>query len=87
MINKERNIRFNITISKKQYAWLLDFSKKKHLTISKLISWLLAKKTQDVVATLNLNKNPQEEVEKIEQELIADEEMNSLLDTLNRMKK
>lgn len=68
MINKERNIRFNITISKKQYAWLKEFSEKKHLTISKLIAWLLAKKTKDVISTLNLNNNPQEEIEKVERE-------------------
>ena len=67
-INKERNVRFNITISKKQYTWLRDFSKKKHLRISQLISWLLAKKTKDVIDTLNLNTQPIEEVNKLEEE-------------------
>ena len=77
-INKDRNVRFNITISKKQYQWLKDFSKKKHLRISQLISWLLAKKTKDVIDTLNLNTKPQEEIEKIEEEQISNEELAEL---------
>ena len=88
MINKERNVRFNITISKKQYEWLRDFSNKKHLRISQLISWLLAKKTKDVIDTLNLNTQPQEEVNKLEnEEIVTDEELASLLTSLDKMKK
>ena len=84
MINKDRNVRFSITISKKQYQWLKDFSEKKHLRISQLISWLLAKKTKDVIDTLNLNTQPQEEVNKMEsEEIITDEEIASLLNKLN----
>lgn len=87
MINKDRNVRFNITISKKQYEWLRDFSNKKHLRISQLISWLLAKKTKDVIDTLNLNTKPQEEVNKLEsEEIITDEELNSLLAELHSKK-
>lgn len=65
-INTDRNVRFNITISKKQFKWLKEFSEKKHLRISQLISWLLAKKTKDVIDTLNLNTQPHEEVNRIE---------------------
>lgn len=87
MINTDRNIRFNITISKKQYAWLKDFSKKKGLRISQLISWLLAKKTKDVIDTLNLTTNPHEEVEKKEIEYVSDEEMEELMKQLNEVGK
>lgn len=68
MIDTKKNVRIIITISKKQFKWIEDFSNKKHLSKSKLISWLLAKKTEDVISTLKLNTNPKEEVAKVKQE-------------------
>lgn len=89
MINKDKNVRVFITLSIKQNKWLDDFSKKKHLTKSKLISWLLAKKTQDVIDTLNLNTHPQEEVKKINDinDEITDDELNKLFNELEKRKK
>lgn len=89
MIDKSKNVRIFITISKKQYDWLSDFSKKKHLTKSKLISWLLAKKTKDVIDTLNLNTHPQEEVKKIEdvEPEVTDEELNKMFEYLEKNRK
>lgn len=87
-INKDRNVRFNITISKKQYNWLHDFSKKKHLRISQLISWLLAKKTKDVIDTLNLNTQPYEEVKKVEEEEeISEQEIKDMFKSLEERRK
>lgn len=81
-INTDRNVRFCITISKKQYNWLNDFSKKKHLRISQLISWLLAKKTKDVIDTLNLNTQPHEEIKKIDYEEISEEDITKEIEKL-----
>ena len=90
MINQDKNIRIYITISKKQYNWLEDFASKKNITKSKLISWLLAKKTKDVIDTLKLDKQPLEAVEETSDNIdkeISDEEIRKCFESLEETKR
>ena len=54
MIN-QNNERITITISKAQAQWIKTICKKASITISKYISWTLAKKAEELLKVLNQN--------------------------------
>lgn len=95
MINKN-NIRFCITLSKRQYTWLNNFSKSLNLTTSKVIAWMLSKKSKEIKDIILLTMKPNDAIEKldqenintkIEEESISDEELNNILNDLENLKK
>ena len=59
---KDTNQRVTITITKKQYKWLLDQSLKKEITISKFISWLLIAKCNEIYDYMRFNVNSMDEL-------------------------
>lgn len=85
MAVKKSNTRIIITISKKQYNWLVDLCSKKQMKMSKLISWLLWQKTKDVEHTTQLLNDPEEAISKMEEETISDEEFNKALEKLGQI--
>lgn len=59
---KNDNIRFNITLSKKQYKWLSEICKKRGISKSKFINWILSLKAREMIELLNINKYSLEEL-------------------------
>lgn len=87
MINKKRNVRVQLTLSKQQYSWLEKFAKNKGITISKLVSWLLTKKSKEVTEAIELNEQPLKAVEHLEnEEQISDQEMLEIINKITNHK-
>lgn len=54
---KESNERLQITMSKKQRKWLLEFCKNHDITPSKYICWMLSKKAEEMLLLLKINED------------------------------
>lgn len=65
MAVKKSNKRITITISKNQFNWLVNQSKKKDMTISHLISYLLVAKCNEIKEYLDLNVNSFDDIKRI----------------------
>lgn len=83
---KTTNTRITITISKKQYKWLENLCAEKSMKMSKLISWMLYQKSNDVEHTKNLLENPKEELDQVEEESL-EEFRERIIATTERIKR
>lgn len=60
---QEKDKRIRITLPPKQKKWLLDFCKTHKISVSKYISWMLAKKAEEMIEILRIDKNTYTEEE------------------------
>lgn len=57
MAVKKGKTRVIITLPDEQLNWLKSMTKRTHLTLSKYISWLMAKKAEELYMLLHINEN------------------------------
>lgn len=67
MAIKSTNSRITITLTKKQVHWLNTQAKRKHLTLSQFVSWLVSAKANEIKDFLELNAEDYNDIIRIAQ--------------------